>query len=94
MSIPSAAKRDLQKHLQEEQLAASASSAATSGTSCRKAKCNSFSCATELRAVVESYQAKEQSYQQRFEAAEIARAKAARAEAFGKHAQKYEGAYN
>lgn len=38
---------------------------------------------SELKAVVESYQAKEQSYQQRLEAAEIARAKAARAEAFG-----------
>jgi hypothetical protein len=33
--------------------------------------------------VIESYKAKEQSYQERLEAAEIARAKAARGEAFG-----------
>lgn len=33
--------------------------------------------------MVESYKAKEQSYQERLEATEIARAKAARGEAFG-----------
>ena len=37
----------------------------------------------ELRAIVESYKAKEQTNQERFEKAEIERAKAARAEAFG-----------
>lgn len=37
----------------------------------------------ELLAAIESYKAKEQSYQERLEAAEIARVKAARAEAFG-----------
>ncbi len=36
-----------------------------------------------MRALIESYNAKEQTYQERFEASEIERAKAARAEAFG-----------
>lgn len=36
-----------------------------------------------MRAVIESYKVNERSYQERLEAAEIARAKAARGEAFG-----------
>lgn len=62
------AKRQLQKRLQDDEVSSSTSSAALS----------------ELRAVVESYKAKEQSYQERLEAAEIARAKAARGEAFAR----------
>lgn len=62
------ARRQLQKRLQDDEVSSSTSSAALS----------------ELRAVVESYKAKEQSYQERLEAAEIARAKAARGEAFAR----------
>lgn len=36
-----------------------------------------------MRSIIESYKEKEQTNQERFEAAEIERAKAARAEAFG-----------
>ncbi|KAG5653772.1 hypothetical protein H0H81_010613 [Sphagnurus paluster] len=61
------AKRQLAKRRQEDEVNAHSSSAATA----------------ELRAIVESYKAKEQSYQERLEATEIARAKAARGEAFG-----------
>ncbi|KAK0188801.1 hypothetical protein F5146DRAFT_680611 [Armillaria mellea] len=59
-------RRQLQKRLQEEDLSSSTSDAAQS----------------EMRALIESYNAKEQTYQERFEASEIERAKAARAEAF------------
>ncbi len=52
---------------QEEELASTASSAAQS----------------EVRKVIETYKAKEREYQERLEAAEIARAKAARGEASG-----------
>ena len=38
---------------------------------------------SELRTMIETYKAKEREYQERLEAAEIARAKAARSEAFG-----------
>jgi myosin heavy chain 9/10/11/14 len=38
----------------------------------------------EMKAAIEAYQQKEQMYQQKLEAAEIARATAARAEATGK----------
>lgn len=38
-----------------------------------------------MRTVIETYKAKEQSYQERLEAAEIARAKAARGEAYGEN---------
>ncbi|KAG6878458.1 hypothetical protein C0993_006298 [Termitomyces sp. T159_Od127] len=62
------AKRQLAKRRQEDEVNAHSSSAAIA----------------ELRAVVESYKAKEQSYQERLEAAEIARAKAARGEAFAR----------
>lgn len=41
----------------------------------------------ELRTAIETYKAKEQSYQERLEAAEIARAKAARGEAYGEYFQ-------
>ncbi|KAG6866166.1 hypothetical protein C0991_008120 [Blastosporella zonata] len=62
------AKRQLAKRRQEDEVNAHSSSAATA----------------ELRAVIESYKAKEQSYQERLEATEIARAKAARGEAFAR----------
>ncbi|KAG9219957.1 hypothetical protein CCMSSC00406_0006870 [Pleurotus cornucopiae] len=61
----SAAKRQLQKRLQEDEISSTTSSAAQ----------------LELRAVIETYQAKEGEYRSKLEAAEIARAKAARAEA-------------
>ncbi|KAG6914825.1 hypothetical protein DXG01_015126 [Tephrocybe rancida] len=62
------AKRQLAARRQEDEINAHSSSAVTA----------------ELRAVVESYKAKEQSYQKRLEATEIARAKAARGEAFAR----------
>ncbi|KAL1743339.1 nonmuscle myosin heavy chain b [Schizophyllum fasciatum] len=58
-------KRQLQQKLQEEAISSSSSSAAVS----------------ELRTAIEGYKANELSYQQKLEATEIARAKAARAEA-------------
>ncbi|KAF8634039.1 hypothetical protein AX17_004304 [Amanita inopinata Kibby_2008] len=60
------AKRQLQKRLQEDEISSSTSSAAQ----------------LELRTVIETYKTKEREYQERLEAAEIARAKAARGEAF------------
>jgi len=62
-----AAKRQLQKKLQDDELASTATEAATS----------------ELHTVIETYQEKEKSYQERLEAAEISRVKAARAETAG-----------
>ncbi|KNZ77855.1 Myosin-11 [Termitomyces sp. J132] len=62
------AKRQLAKRRQEDEVNTHSSSAAIA----------------ELRAVVESYKTKEQSYQERLEATEIARAKAARGEAFAR----------
>ncbi|KAG6810596.1 hypothetical protein H0H92_011180 [Tricholoma furcatifolium] len=62
------AKRQLAKRRQEDEVDAQSSSAAIA----------------ELRAAIESYKAKEQSYQERLEATEIARAKAARGEAFAR----------
>ncbi|KAF8880496.1 class II myosin [Infundibulicybe gibba] len=62
------AKRQLQKRLQDDEVLSSTSTAAQS----------------ELLAAIKTYQAKEQTYQERLEAAEIARAKAARAEAFAR----------
>ncbi|KAJ8508333.1 hypothetical protein ONZ45_g9391 [Pleurotus djamor] len=61
----SAAKRDLQTRLHEDEISSTTSSAAQS----------------EFRAAIEAYQAKEGEYRSKLEAAEIARAKAARAEA-------------
>ncbi|GLB41100.1 putative TRAFAC class myosin-kinesin ATPase superfamily, myosin family protein [Lyophyllum shimeji] len=62
------AKRELAKRRQEDDVNLHSSSAAVS----------------ELRAVIETYKAKEQTYQERLEATEIARAKAARGEAFAR----------
>ncbi|KAK2467941.1 hypothetical protein APHAL10511_000236 [Amanita phalloides] len=59
-------KRQLQKILQEEEISSTTSSAAQS----------------KLRIIIDTYKAKEREYQERLESAEIARAKAARGEAF------------
>jgi uncharacterized membrane protein len=69
--------------MQEEDIEASTSSAVQSGAflMCGVVLCLIIQ--TELRTVIETYKAKEQSYQERLEAAEIARAKAARGEAYG-----------
>ena len=79
-------RRQLQKRLQEDDLSASTSSVAQSGLSTRHPFSNSGALMQEyieMRAIIESYKEKEQANQERFEAAEIERAKAARAEAFG-----------
>lgn len=65
--LSQAVKRQLQKKLQDDEFASTASLAEVS----------------ELRAVVETYQAKEKSYQEHLQAAEISRVKAARAETTG-----------
>ncbi|KAG6837022.1 hypothetical protein H0H93_016229 [Arthromyces matolae] len=67
-SEASEAKRQLAKRKQEDEVNSHTSSAAIA----------------ELHSVIESYKVKEQSYQERLEAAEIARAKAARGEAFAR----------
>ncbi|KAL0576478.1 class II myosin [Marasmius crinis-equi] len=61
----SSLKRQLQKRQQEDDISLSSASVAH----------------TEMKALVDTFKTKEQSYQQQLEAAEIARAKAARAEA-------------
>jgi hypothetical protein len=83
LTRPPDTKRQLQKRIQEEDIDASSSSAAQSGMFPMNGILPYLNTEIELRTVVETYKAKEQSYQERLEAAEIARAKAARGEAYG-----------
>jgi hypothetical protein len=71
--------------MQEEDVEASTSSVVQSGMLAMCAILPYLIIEVELRTVIETYKAKEQSYQERLEAAEIARAKAARGEAYGEN---------
>jgi myosin protein heavy chain len=81
--VPPDTKHQLQKRIQDENIVASTSSAAQSGMLTLYSPLPYLTTEVELRTVIETYKAKEQSYQERLEAAEIARAKAARGEAYG-----------
>ena len=80
------ARRQLQARLQELEITSTTSSTIHSGTSYSPSYCCHYFVVylgTELREALESYKAKAETYMGKLETAEIARSKAARAEAFG-----------
>lgn len=79
------AKRQLQKKLQDDELQSTTSAAAESGNihDFHTMAPLTYIFPTEFKAAIGTYQQKEQSYLERLEAAEIARATAARGEAYG-----------
>lgn len=80
-----AIKRSLQGRLQELEITSSSTAAIHSGSCHTLQRCCSrlSSIALELQEAIEAYKSKTDEYLKRYEEAEINRAKAARAEAFG-----------
>jgi myosin heavy chain 9/10/11/14 len=77
-------KRHIQTLEREGVISSTSASAAESGLSRLSCLLNQLTdCLSDMRAVIEAYQAKEKSWQEANEVSEIARAKAARAEASG-----------